>query len=834
MNKNKKSQVWIAGDFNLPDINWKDLIVSKNQYNSQMNQIFLDTFLDLGLEQVVESATRNNNILDIFLTNQPNLITSCSNSYSLSDHEVVEITSRIKPSRKKQVKRKIHLWNKANLNNIKNDASKFSSAFLEKHNTSENPNHLWKCIKDSLNNIINEHVPTKTTSTKLNQPWLNTEVKRLIRQKNKLYKKQKSTNCNKIKNKYQEIKRKTQKECRKAHENYLNDIFNEDEVNKKKLWSYIKGKAQGIGNTISDLKNDQGRLIQDNKEKADILNNQFFSVFSEPTGTFQGTLNPKTKTPTMSKININNKGVLTLLNKLKENKATGADSIPSRILKICSNELAPVLTVLFQASLDQGKIPDDWKSANIVPIYKKGDKTQAENYRPVSLTSITCKLLEHIIHSSIMDHFDSFNVLTDCQHGFRKSRSCESQLVTTIKDFTDCFENNEQIDAILLDFSKAFDKVHHENLLLKLDHYGIRDNLKDWIRDFLNNRTQKVVLEGKESSPKPVLSGVPQGTVMGPLLFLVYINDMAERLSHNTKLRLFADDSLLYRTISTIQDAVTLQKDLDSLTEWEKDWKMSFHPKKCQVISFSSKADLKFKHDYNIHNTNLERTDNAKYLGVSIDNKLNWKKHINDINKSANSVLFFLKRHLKSCSPKIKEQCYFTYVRPKLEYASSVWDPHLKEEINKIEKIQRRAARFVLNNYDPRASCTEMLKELKWTPLDERRAKTKITLIYKARNKLVHIPLDHLKPNTSRTRAASNGNSYVIPRSESNVHLHSFFPSSIRLCNAIPSSVKDCMSIDTFKDNAKILTLRNSYCKWGIPFLVKQSDFFYTHIHIPF
>ena len=554
------------------------------------------------------------------------------------------------------------------------------------------------------------------------------------------------------------------------------------------------------------------KLISRNppKTKANMFNEQFFSVFSDPSGTYQGTLNEKTKVPSMEKIKVTENGVQKLMSNLNDNKATGADGVPSKILKLCSSELAPVFTLLFQASLEQGKVPDDWKTANIVPIHKKGSKFNPENYRPISLTSITCKLLEHIIASSMMRHFDFYKVLADCQHGFRSKRSCESQLITTSKDFIDCLENQGQIDAILLDFSKAFDKVHHGNLLLKLKHYGIHGSLFCWIKDFLSDRSQRVVLEGLESSPKPVLSGVPQGTVLGPLLFLVYINDMCEQLSPGTTLRLFADDSLLYRIIRSLPDAAALQKDLEILQNWGIDWKMAFHPQKCQVLNISNKKKIIINFNYNIHGIQLEKVPVAKYLGINIDSHLSWNNHIKSTAAKASSTLCFLQRHLKSCPPKVKEQCYNTYVRPTLEYACSVWDPYLKKDINKLEKVQRRAARFVTNNYDFKTDCSKILKDLNWTPLSERRAKIKTTLVYKAQNNLLHIPLNHLQSNSRNTRSATKNN-YAVPRSQTNVHLHSFYPSTVRLWNSTPAEVRSSVSLEQFKNKLKNVTLIDKY-----------------------
>ena len=239
-------------------------------------------------------------------------------------------------------------------------------------------------------------------------------------------------------------------------------------------------------------------------------------------------------------------------------------------------------------------------------------------------------MLEHIITSNIMKHMEQHSILTDAQHGFRKHRSCESQLVITIQDLAKSIDDRRQTDLILLDFSKAFDKVPHKRLVHKLEHYGVRGSLHKWISDFLHQRTQQVVLDGSKSSVAPVQSGVPQGGVLGPTLFLMYINDLPDYLQNNSTVRLFADDCVLYRNISIEEDAVVLQEDMEALQAWEKDWLMEFHPHKCQVIHITNKTKP-LKHLYNIHGHILEEVESAKYLGVNIHHKLSWNTHINQV-----------------------------------------------------------------------------------------------------------------------------------------------------------------------------------------------------------
>jgi hypothetical protein len=404
--------------------------------------------------------------------------------------------------------------------------------------------------------------------------------------------------------------------------------------------------------------------------------------------------------------------------------------------------------------------------------------------------------MEHIVVSAIMTHADKHNILYPLQHGFRKERSCETQLIEFIDDVTSNIEKSVQTDILIMDFSKAFDKVSHNLLTHKLSHYGIKGNANRWIKSFLTSRTQAVVVEGEKSDYVPVRSGVPQGSVLGPSLFLFYINDIP--IGINSTVRLFADDTIAYLAIKSNSDCKTLQKDLDKLSTWEQKWKMAFHPDKCNVLSITRNKNP-IKYEYTLHGQILKHTDKAKYLGITLQSNLKWESHIGDICNKANRTLGFLRRNLNITSSSIKEQAYKSLVRPTLEYACSVWDPYIKEDISSLEKVQRRAARYVTNKYRNTSSVGDMLSTLQWRSLADRRADARLIMLYKISNGLVQIPTANRLLPPNRSTRNSHSSSFQIPSCRTQIRQYSFFPRTIRDWNNLPPTVVLSASDEAFK-----------------------------------
>ena len=802
--KYKKATMWLGGDLNLPDINWSTQSIEGNSNSTAINRRFLNCIHQCGLEQMVDFPTRQSSTLDLFLTNRPSLVDKCFPAPGPADHDIVCISSSASVRKSRPVRRKIYLWSKANLPSMQEECQSITTTFCKEFDHTSQVEAMWTFIKDKLLYLQDKHVPAKLSSTSFSQPWATREVKASTRRKKKSFWKAKSTGRAKDYTHYKLLKHKARSTCKSAYNDYLRTILSDESTsNPKRFWGFIKS-MRSDSSGVAPLKDNTGVTHSESKQKADILNAQFSSVFNKDEQTSTIPDKGPSPYPGITTVTVGLDGVQKLLAGLQIHKATGPDNISCRTLKELSHQLAPMLQIFFQASLDQGIIPSDWKRANVVPIYKKGEKNKAENYRPVSLTSVMCKLLEHIVCSNIMQHLDKHNILHDAQHGFRKRRSCESQLIITINDLARNIDSKGQTDVILLDFSKAFDKVPHKRLLYKLQHYGITNNLHAWIENFLDGRTQQVLLEGKTSNTAQVQSGVPQGSVLGPLLFLLFINDLPDCVSPESTVRLFADDCVLYRNIKNTEDANQLQADLNGLQQWETDWLMEFHPKKCQVLHVTNKRNI-VNQSYTIHGHTLEVVDTAKYLGVHIHKSLSWNHHINEVTKKANSTLGFLRRNIHQCPPTTKALCYRTLVRPLTEYASTIWDPHTAANINKLEMVQRRAARMVMSDYRSTSSVTSMLNQLQWSTLQERRAQAKAVMMYRVVYQLIDIPLYILVPIIS---PRGNNITFLVPYARTLMYQKSFFPDTIRIWNSLPSEVVTAPSIDSFRTRIQTINMR--------------------------
>ena len=415
----------------------------------------------------------------------------------------------------------ILLYHKGNLDGLKADMLEFQNQFMSTDPYSYNIETNWLRFKLSLNNAINKNIPQAISKTQKHLPWLNSAIRKKMQKRKHLYNKAKSTGSEEVWLSYRKIRNEITKEINEAHKAYQEKLFDDDtNSSHKNFWRYIR-RLRKDNTGVAPLKH-QNFLIGNPRDKAEILNDQFYSVFThEDLSDLSQCADPAYSS--IPDVSFSTDGILKLIKSLNINKASGPDNISARVLTICAEEIAPILMILFTQSFNSGELPNDWLTANITPVFKKGDKSNPSNYSPISLTSLCCKLMEHILCHNIMNYFESNHILNDYQYGFRSSHSCQAQLISIIEELQLALDCHHQVDLLMLDFSKTFDTVPHQHLLKKLKYYGINGKLYYWLSTWLIKRSQ-IVVDGYESKYARVISGVPQGTILGPVMFLLYIN----------------------------------------------------------------------------------------------------------------------------------------------------------------------------------------------------------------------------------------------------------------------------------------------------------------------
>lgn len=478
-----------------------------------------------------------------------------------------------------------------------------------------------------------------------------------------------------------------------------------------------------------------------------------------------------------------------VLSGLDAGKSMGPDELNPLLLKTMSKVFSVPLASIFQESVNTGQIPKVWKDARVTPLFKKGQKSDPGNYRPVSLTSIVCKCLEKIVRTSILDHLDRNSLISNAQFGFRSGRSCILQLIDVMEDWSEYIENDESWDTIYLDFAKAFDSVPHQRLLHKSSAYGIRGNVLSWISDFLTGRRQYVSVKGEVSSWKDVISGVPQGSVLGPILFIIYINDLPEVVSSTVKI--FADDTKLYNTDSNND---ILQQDLDALCTWADLWQLVFNVMKCKTIHYGRNNQ---DYQYTMKFEDIESVDEEKDLGVLFQQDLKFSNHISSKVNKANSVLSLILRSFDYIERDSFVLLYKALVRPHVEYGNTIWYPFLRKDIECVEKVQKRATKLVPQLKD--LTYTERLKKLKLPTLAHRRRRGDMLQTFKIIKGIENIPSERFFSviTTSTTR----GHSFKLekPRCRTSIRLQQFSQRIINDWNALPEHVVNAIDVNNFK-----------------------------------
>jgi hypothetical protein len=507
----------------------------------------------------------------------------------------------------------------------------------------DNVDQMWEVFKKRVITGINRFIPKvkdfrQGKKKHWNQP-LDEKTRQLIKEKSRLWARYIETRRDDIIQKYKIVRNKLRWETRQIAKMECDKIAAECKSNPKKFWNYVNSRVKSshdIGDIIIKTKNGAEETLKEDEDKANAFGDYFASIFSNE-GNHEFNNLPYRGCNDNNNVVIDLKDIEKRMSNINIAKSAGCDGIHPRVLKELSSVLAYPLKLIFEHSFRNKELPIDWLSADITVIFKKGKKTEAGNYRPVSLTCICCKLMESIIRDHIMDYFYNNKLLSNKQFGFIKGRSTVTQLLIVLDKWTEYLEMGGQIDVIYTDFEKAFDKVPHKRLISKLYSYGINKDIIKWIEAFLINRRQRVKINGKLSKWLLVTSGIPQGSILGPLLFIIFINDIIEGCNNGSEIFLYADDAKLFRHIINSSDCKLLQDDINNISQWSDKWMLKLNAAKCKVVSYGrtvSHVNQYYVVSNQSHNI-LQRIEFISDLGVIFDEKLKFDKHIYEkINKA--------------------------------------------------------------------------------------------------------------------------------------------------------------------------------------------------------
>lgn len=770
----------VVGDFNMPNVDWV-----LNTASGANQVLFFECVSDLGMSQYVTEPTRGDNTLDLILSDCDRLIykVSVREHFGGSDHNMVEfwIQGHVIPLSKKDQSHGI-------LNFDKLRELLRMTNWPAVMNRVDDVNELWTCFATVLKSCVHDCTVFRNTNSYRKAP-LPKSLIRLRKRKLKLWRSYKKNKTQFNHDCYRECQKLYSKAVQESEVKAEQDIIREG--NLSALYRFVKRKT-GCGRTIPPLTVGNDTKV-DNSEKANILNDIFSSNFIADNGvmpSIQSVRNPAScKHPVFSP-----KVVLESLGSLRGSHAVGPDGYSATFYKEIKNEICAPLAEIFALSLKSGKLPDIWKTARVTPIFKKGDASNPSNYRPIALTCVPCKVMEKIIRTSMLSFVQEHSLLSKDQFGFIPRRSTCLQLLSVLDDWTNCLDMGIPVDTILVDFAKAFESVVHTKLLGVLDHYGFRGLLLDWLGDFLQDRTQRVVVGDATSYSAKVTSGVPQGSVLGPLLFVLFLNNLTIQ-SNDVNLNKFADDVEMHAPIVGVDDGVKLSNAVSDLKTWSVIWQLPVAPNKCNVFHIGSQNPF-FKYSLS-PGTHLPSVTMIKDLGVWFSSDLSFSIHCNNIVKLAKQRAALIRKVFTSGDRATLVWAFKTYVRPILEYASPVWSPCRVGLIKLIETVQRNFTRFLPGCRD--LSYADRLKFAGLDSLELRRMRADLCLTFSLLNDLVDFDYSNFFELRNSTRTRGHPLKLIVPGSKRDCRKHFFANRVVNVWNDLPDELVTAPSLGSFK-----------------------------------
>ena len=688
------------------------------------------------LSQLINEATRvteqTATLLDHIATNKPENI-SCSGVIhtGMSDHSLILSIRKINIVKKDKGKQ-----NTINIRNMKN--------FNEEHFLTdlgnqpweylyyfwENTDQTWDIWKELFLEILNKHAPLQSKKVSSNKiPWLTSAIKSLMYERDKLKRKAVIRSLETDWKNYKQMRNKVNKELKEAKVSYYSNKIANQKQNPKAAWKTInqilgRKKKPTIINELhtadKTLKSSEEISEGFNKFFTDIgrnlannvaLSNCHFEEFIQPSMSEFKLFNPITVDT-----------VHQLLTSIATNKATGIDQISCKFIKISAPIISATLTYLFNQTIDQCSFPNEWKTARVSPLYKNGDNTLPENCRPISVLSCISKVMERLLYNQLYNYLNENGLLSENEFGFRKGHSTSTALLDCTNEWYINMDRKLLNLVVFIDLKKAFDTVDHGILLRKLELYGIGGNALKLITSYLHDRSQLCQVNGSISSKREITCGVPQGSILGPLLFLVYVNDLPQCLD-KARPRLFADDTNLTASGRNISDVESIMNsELAKLKEWLIANKLSLNVAKTEYMIIGSKSMTNKIKDTEVNikidNMNIKQVFECKTLGINVDQHLSWKNNTEKLCKKVSSGIGALRRLTDYVDKDSLLSVHNALVQPYFNYCCEVWDVFGRTQSNLLQKLQNRAARIISRSSNE-VNQEIFLDKLGWQTLEE-------------------------------------------------------------------------------------------------------------------
>ena len=797
----------VLGDMNAKCTNWWATGIN----NPCGLELFTISSL-LGYSQLVNEPTNFEpnklpSCIDLIFISKPNLVVESGVHPSLIStchHQITFAKVSFKVILPSPYEREIWHYKRAQIPLIQRSIESFdwNSSFKNL-----SVNEQVELFNETLLNIYRNFIPhEKIKCNSRDPPWMNKEIKNALRHKNRLYKRFISGGRQEDETNFREASKFISNLIEDTKSSYftgLGEKLNDPLIGPKTYWSILKRLMNKVKiPTIPPLLVN-GTFVTNFAEKAGIFN----AFFANQCNILENNsiipeLNYKTNMR-ISNIVLTSADLSKIIKEMNPNKAHGHDNISIKMIQLSGNSIIYPLKLIFETAIRSNQFPDSWKMGVIIPVHKKENKNLIKNYRPISLLPIFGKIFEKIIYNNLFRYFEDNKFLSDKQSGFRAGDSCVSQLLAITNEIYKSFDCNPALETrgVFLDISKAFDKVWHEGLLYKLKSYGVDGCLYSILDNYLQNRKQKVVLSGQSSSWLNVNAGVPQGSVLGPLLFLIYINDLPENLVTTT--RLFADDTSIFSTVYDVtRSSESLNRDLSTIKDWAFQWKMSFNPdpsKQASEVVFSRKRSPTDHPILVFNESTVVKTPIQKHLGLFLDNKLTFDHHINEKITKATKGISLIKR-LHRYLPRKSLLCiYKSYVRPHLDYADVIYDqPHNDFFCRKIESVQYNAA-LAITGAIKGSSRERLYQELGLESLSDRRWYHRQIYFFKIISGISPNYLHAMLPMKQFSRNQERGNLFRNFRTNTEYYKNSFFPYCVDEWNKLGPCLKNVQSIKQFK-----------------------------------